>query len=945
MQKTDVSPLQQAIQLHEKWEHEAARLAYEEVLKEEPKNDQALYGMGVLLGQHLLRSAEALPYLEAAIEASPKTFAYWHTYIHMLIREGLWKMADALIDIARVQGMQEISLEQLKKDLTLARGEDAAAFLEAQAALLPALPPSPAITSQKEPLLPPQAVKELALLLQKRDFNRASKKLDSLLRKHPQSSLLWHAKINLEHERGQHAQALAATTQATQSLPYNYSLQELQGELLLEAGNAEEAAQALHQARVLNPVAPKAHWLMGDALIQQSHTSAAYPWFVHALLLAESENDRIQSLTALVKALHGEKERLIAAQLLVLLVQQSSTAKFRIACGDLLFRLGWHLQAELAYRLALQQDAASQDALIALATVLKSSPDRAAEAVICMRRALDLELEPKLRRNVLLNLANTLYRERNWASSLEVIDQLHQENEADIDAHLIRGSIQLEMQDLKGLEQTLKKALMFEPGNHDLIYLQALYYGKLGDVKKSMEHFDVLLSKYPESQGGHSARLLTMTHLAGVTPSKIGSACKSYGELMQRVNCGHEPPAFSSTYSASKVLRIGFVSADFREHAAAKFFMPVMRELSKRSDIECIAYCNNATNDKVTNQFMKLFPLWRNVKSMATDTVIQLIKEDKIDILFDLSGHTSGHRLDVFARRAAPLQLTWIGNPGSTGLQTMDYIVVSDLMLDGKAVEQQLTEHLLRLPLAYVFEGGIHSEPVAELPALRNGYLTFGSFNRLVKVNREVVAVWADVLRSIPTARLHIAACEPSGPPAHLRSWLQDEGINEERLSFIARSDFQSYLKSHAEIDICLDTFPFSGGVVTNHALWMGVPTLTLSGELLCGRQSAEVLARVGLDSDFAAADLPALIQRARYWDQHTEQLSAVRQALRPALEAQEKGQAAMVAQALCLGIRQAWSLLREGRPLSDLRVLHTDLGPEYSAAFSKISYKKSPDL
>ncbi|MEQ6436175.1 hypothetical protein V8Z74_14260 [Comamonas sp. w2-DMI] len=305
------------------------------------------------------------------------------------------------------------------------------------------------------------------------------------------------------------------------------------------------------------------------------------------------------------------------------------------------------------------------------------------------------------------------------------------------------------------------------------------------------------------------------------------------------------------------------------------------------------------------------------------------MRDDGIDILFDLSGHTSGHRLDVFARRAAPLQLTWIGNPGSTGLQTMDYMVLSDLLLDGHAVRQQLTENMLRLPLAYVFEGGIHSEPVAPLPALRNGYLTFGSFNRLVKVNREVVAVWSQVLRAVPDARMAIGACEPSGPPPHLREWLQEEGIEEQRVRFISRTHFGAYMKAHADIDICLDTFPFSGGVVTNHALWMGVPTLTLTGELLCGRQSAEVLARVGLAGDFAARNLPELLRLARHWSNHLEQLSAIRQALRPVLQAQESGQAAMVAQALAQGVRQAWVRWCEGKPAADLSVSYQDLGLE----------------
>ena len=197
-----------------------------------------------------------------------------------------------------------------------------------------------------------------------------------------------------------------------------------------------------------------------------------------------------------------------------------------------------------------------------------------------------------------------------------------------------------------------------------------------------------------------------------------------------------------------------------------------------------------------------------------------------------------------------------IGNPGSTGLESMDYIVLSDLILEDGLLKTQLTERLMRVPLAYVFDGGIHQEAVAPLPALRNGHLTFGSFNRLSKINRHVVSVWAEVLRALPTARLKIAACPRSGPPQHLRDWLAEEGVAAQRVDFVEQMGFEHYLQAHHDIDICLDTLPFTGGVVTNHALWMGVPTLTLMGELLAGRQSAEVMARVGLDQGFAARDL-----------------------------------------------------------------------------------------
>lgn len=928
---TDTTPLQQALKLHEQWEYEAARQAYAQALEQDPDNAQALYGMGLLLGLHMFNGAEALPYLEAAIGANPRAFAYWRTYINVLIREGLLDMADVLIGMARKQSLPEISLEQLEKDLALARGEDASVFLETQAALLPEIAPVKPVPQLAQPALPSGPVQALATLLKQRKFGPASEKLAVLQRQYPRSALLWQARINLEHERGRPADALAAAAKAVQQLPDDAGLRMLQGELLLESGQPAQAESALRTALALQPDQVKLYWLLGDALTGQGKVQDAYPWYVHALLRAADENDQTQALLALSKALHCQEKYQIAAQLLALLMQQADSARMYMACGDWLHKLGWRLQAEMAYRMALQKEPDSpRDALIALAVVLKQDRTRIPECVACLRRVLEQDLESELRAIVRRDLAHAFFVQQDWTQCEEVLINILQDDAANLAAHRMRALMLLEMQDLDKLAEALAQARDQLPAdNHDLLYLEALYWGKRGDVQKAMAHYDELLARYPDSTGGHSARLHIMMHSPHTDPNQMGMACKAYGELKQRRHASAGMVEHDNARLADKVLRIGFVSADLRDHAAAKFFLPVMRELSQRQDMECIAYCNNETYDSVTNQFMKLFAQWRNVQDMAAQAVERLVRADGIDILFDLSGHTSGHRLDVFARRAAPLQLTWIGNPGSTGLQTMDYIVLSDLLLDGHAVRQQLTENILCLPLAYVFEGGIHSEPVAPLPALRNGYLTFGSFNRLVKVNREVVAIWAQVLRSVPDARMVIGACEPSGPPQHLREWLREEGIDEQRVRFISRTHFGAYMKAHADVDICLDTFPFSGGVVTNHALWMGVPTLTLTGELLCGRQSAEVLARVGLAGDFAARNLPELLRLARHWSDNLEQLSSIRQALRPVLQAQESGQAAMVAQALAQGVRRAWVRWCEGKPAADLSVSYQDLGLE----------------
>ncbi|MEQ6436174.1 tetratricopeptide repeat protein [Comamonas sp. w2-DMI] len=616
---TDTTPLQQALKLHEQWEYEAARQAYAQALEQDPDNAQALYSMGLLLGLHMFNGAEALPYLEAAIGANPRAFAYWRTYINVLIREGLLDMADVLIGMARKQSLPEISLEQLEKDLALARGEDASVFLETQAALLPEMALVKPVPQPAQPALPSGPVQALATLLKQRKFGPASEKLAVLQRQYPHSSLLWQARINLEQERGRPADALAAAAKAVRQLPDDAGLRMLQGELLLESGQPAQAESALRTALVLQPDQVKLYWLLGDALAGQGKVQDAYPWYVHALLRATDENDQAQALMALSQALHSEEKYQIAAQLLALLMQQADSTRMYMACGDWLHKLGWRLQAEMAYRMALQKEPDSpSDALIALAVVLKQDRIRMSECVACLRRVLEQDLEPEVRAMAHRDLAHAFFVQQDWAQCDEVLTSILDVDAADPYAHRMRGLMLLQRMELGKLAEALAHAREhLPPDDHNLLGLEAMYWNKQGSVQKSMEYFDVLLASHPGSESGHSARLLIMMHSPDVDSIQIGAACKAYGELMQKLHGGANVAEHANARTPDKVLRIGFVSADLREHAAAKFFLPVMRELSQRQDMECIAYCNNEIYDSVTNQFMKLFAQWRNVQDMS----------------------------------------------------------------------------------------------------------------------------------------------------------------------------------------------------------------------------------------------------------------------------------------------------------------------------------------
>ncbi|MBP8742881.1 MAG: hypothetical protein KBH36_02265, partial [Acidaminococcaceae bacterium] len=273
--------------------------------------------------------------------------------------------------------------------------------------------------------------------------------------------------------------------------------------------------------------------------------------------------------------------------------------------------------------------------------------------------------------------------------------------------------------------------------------------------------------------------------------------------------------------------------------------------------------------------------VWRTVVQWSDDKLAEKIREDQIDILVDMSGHTAGDRLKVFARHPAPVQITWIGYPGTTGIKAMDYILMENTVLPGKNINAQFTEKIIRIPRSYAFDVEEQLPDVTETPCVNNNFISFGSFNRLNKINREVIALWCEVLRKLPDSRLQMAGMPSDGAPDELLTWFKEEGISEDRLYFYPRSGFVEYLKLHNQVDFCLDTFPYTGGTTTMHALWMGVPTLTLIGDTYPSAQGGAVNNRAGLSQHFIADSKAEFVAKALFLAENKNILKNMKRSLR----------------------------------------------------------------
>ncbi|MDB5961234.1 MAG: hypothetical protein JWP59_2528, partial [Massilia sp.] len=379
-------------------------------------------------------------------------------------------------------------------------------------------------------------------------------------------------------------------------------------------------------------------------------------------------------------------------------------------------------------------------------------------------------------------------------------------------------------------------------------------------------------------------------------------------------------PQHANGRDPQRRLRIGIVSGDLREHPVAAFVEPVLAVLGRSAGLSLHAYSNNPYDDAVTQRLRGCFASWTRITGMDDDSVAARIGLDAIDILIDLSGHTAHNRLPVFARKPAPLQASWIGYPGTTGLTAMDYYLTDPYMLPPGQFDHQFTERLAHLPVTAPFLPSPLAPPVNSLPAIDNGYLTFGSFNRPSKLSRPVIALWSRVLRALPSSRMLLAAMPSDGSNEDIASLFALNGVARRRLDFFPRADIASYLALHHRVDVCLDTFPYSGGTTTLHALYMGVPTLTLAGDTAAGRQGASIMRHSGLPEFIAGdeAEFTALgVQLAR----DPGALSAIRAGLRQRFLAPSSDAMDAVADGVERALRAMWRRWCAGLAAAPLRI------------------------
>ena len=500
------------------------------------------------------------------------------------------------------------------------------------------------------------------------------------------------------------------------------------------------------------------------------------------------------------------------------------------------------------------------------------------EAVACYLRTL--ELKPNLA-EAHNNLGSALKDLGEPDEAVACFRRALQLNSSLTEAHNNLGNALKEQGELEEAVACYRRALALKP---DL----AEAHNNLGTALKDQGKLDEAvvchrraLELKPDSAQAHSNLLLALHYEAGVTLASLAEAHAEYDrrhgdcphfrergdvalhETLRRRENGTVPLGPAPSRDAimphrngqvrGERLRLGFVSADLGRHPVGYFLVRVLENLG-REGMETVCYSNRILKDELTHRIQSAATGWHDVMGISDEGLAEQIRADGIDILFDLGGHTARNRLLVFARKPAPIQITWIGYEGTTGLGTMDYLL-ADRHVAPEGIEDYFRERVLRMPDGYLcYEPPAAAPAVGPLPSLKRGYTTFGSFNNPAKITAEVVSVWAEILRRRARARL-VLKYRGLGDAAVRGRYLElfaAEGVEDERLELLPSSSYAEYLAAYHQVDVALDPFPFSGSVTTCEALWMGVPVVTCPGETFASRHTLSHLWNVGLRETIA---------------------------------------------------------------------------------------------
>jgi predicted O-linked N-acetylglucosamine transferase (SPINDLY family) len=612
------------------------------------------------------------------------------------------------------------------------------------------------------------------------------------------------------HRAGDLAGAESAYNLILRQNPDHPGALQLLGAIASQSGRSDEAVALIGKSLALSPVNAAAHSQLGDALMNLGKTDNAIQAYRDALAIEPASVEALNNIGLAYKACNMPEDAVAAFR--DALGLRADLPEVHSNMGDALNCLG-RFEESMAVcneALALRPGYAKAHNNLGIALM---GLGRVAEAIDSYRAALDIDSDYTKAHN---NLGDALKG---------------------------RGS-------LNEAIASFRRAVTLDPEFAEAFANLGVALLDNGRIDAALAAQRQALEVNPEFAPAHSNLMYTMSYGDSFTASDILIESRRWNDRHAAPLAALVRP-HGNERDPGRRLRIGYVSPDFRSHSVSHFLEPVIAA-HDRGGFEIFCYAEIASPDATTARYRTLADHWRPTVGMTDHGVADLVRSDGIDMLVDLAGHTAGNRLLAFAERPAPVQLSYLGYPGTTGMAAMDYRI-TDRWADPEATSgADHVETLMRLPGGFLCYGPPEDAPgIADPPAGSAGHISFGSFNNFSKITAMVVGAWAAILRAVPHSRLILKSSSLDLTEAgdRLHDLFDGHGIERRRVDILGRMpSIREHLGLYGKIDIGLDPFPYNGTATTCEALWMGVPVITLEGGRHAARVGASLLSRIGLE-------------------------------------------------------------------------------------------------
>ncbi|MDQ7787571.1 MAG: tetratricopeptide repeat protein [Thermodesulfovibrionales bacterium] len=717
-----------------------------------------------------------------------------------------------------------------------------------------------------------------AISYQLGNYTAAEKYLKKALELNPHHADACSNLANVLQEQGQLDEAMICIRKAIELNPNNADAYNTMGLVLHKKGEIDTAIHVYHKALQLNPTYTHAYHNLGVAFEGKGLSDEAITSFqksfqfdpknadacFHLGMLLKEKKDLNEAISFLQKGLQINPHFAAAYNCLGLIFGEkkqfdTALANFKKAIelnphyadaysniGKVLQEQGQLEEAVIYFRKAIQFDANHAFAYNNLGVVLQIQ-GRSDEAVAHFQKAL--QLNPEFG-DAHYNLGTVLQEGKNLDEAITCFRKAIQLNPCFLVAYNNLGNSLSKQGKLQEAVDILRQALERNPDF-------ALILNNLGNVLKDqgkVHEAEEFCKRAFEIKSdlfeAYSNFLLFMNYNSQNDAQTIFSEHVRLGKQVGEPFISHTD-SYTNERSPTRRLKIGYVSPDFRQHSVAYFIEPAIKE-HNNEDSEVFCYSNSLIHDEVTERIRNYTDHWRDITRVPDEIAVRLIREDGIDILVDLTGHTGHNRMLLFARKPAPIQVSWIGYPATTGLSAIDYKIVDTYTDPPGLTDHFYTEELIRMPECFLcyLPPAECPDKIADPPVLSAGHICFGSFNNFSKISAKTVEMWAQILQAVPDASLLLKAkCfADEQTRQHAKKLFSLRNIDIGRIEFLPwEPSSLPHLSLYNRIDIALDTFPYNGTTTTCEALWMGVPVITLAGNTHASRVGVSLLSNVGL--------------------------------------------------------------------------------------------------